>query len=108
MLGTVCHFGLQDHTIPLYHDRLQKALERVGNLLDKNGSFFFTVWSEKACKYRLLLSIYSDDEVDRVVRWTPTQEALTARLEKAKLRCEEMYTIEERLDLYHCRRIDAK
>lgn len=103
MLGTVSHFGRNRRTSPPYEDALQLAMERFKALLAEDGALFFTVWSEEACANRRMLSIYSPQEVERVIQWTPARAELQARLETAGLTFNRRFHLEDRLDLYHCR-----
>ncbi len=104
MLGTLLHFGRNRQEALPYHDALQRAIERFAALLSEDGSLFFSVWSDAACRDLDLLSIYSQDDMERLAEWNPSRRELQERLRLGGLRFGQPYSLAGRLDLYHCRR----
>jgi SAM-dependent methyltransferase len=104
MLGTVLHFERQETRGPPYHDDFQRALEKFARLLTEDGVFFFSVWTEEACRTLRLLSIYSNEDKCRLARAAISQDELRQRLECAGLRTPAPILLQERLLLYRCER----
>jgi SAM-dependent methyltransferase len=101
MLGTVIHFRRLG-AVPPYDDPFQRALEKFGELLRKDGMLFLSLWTEAACRDLKMLSIYSKDEKRRLAEWTPSAAELQERLTAAGLSFEPPYQLERRMELYRC------
>jgi SAM-dependent methyltransferase len=101
MLGTAIHFR-RDREVPPYDDPFQRALERFGALLEDDGLLFLSVWTEEACRDLDLLSIYTEEDKQRLAEWTPTAAELRSRLTAAGLSFDLPYHLESRIDLYCC------
>jgi SAM-dependent methyltransferase len=101
MLGTLSHFGWNRQSADL-NDVLQSVLERMTNLLAKDGLLILSTWSEYACINRQMLDIYLPRDRDRLANWTPTRLRLMRRLDAAGLVVLEEAQPEPRLDLYVC------
>lgn len=104
MLGTLLHFGRDGTAGPPWRDSLQAALEKLSRVLTRDGLLFFSVWTEEACAAQRLLSIYSVDDMRRLADWTPSRTELQERLRAAGLEFFPPLTLEDRMDLYLCRR----
>ncbi|MDP9070861.1 MAG: nucleotide-binding protein [Actinomycetota bacterium] len=102
MLGTLSHFGWDRK--PSYEDSLQRALDRMAELLSEDGLLFLGTWSDYACKNRSMLGIYRQTDRERLAAWTPTLTELDERLEKAGLEVVDRVSPRLPLDLTWCRR----
>jgi|SRR5579872_227822 len=102
MLGTLLHFTRDANAAPPYKDSLQAALERFIGLLCHDGLLFFSVWSERASQGGGLLSIYSEEDKQRLAKWIPSQKELQDRLRAAGLEFGPPVELEDRMDLYCC------
>lgn len=100
MLGTLSHFGYRREPEP-FEDVLQGVLERLHGLLASDGLLVIGSWSEFALAERQLLGIYSDDDLARLVRWTPDREELRTRLGRLGFH-HEVVQQKQRLDLWKC------
>lgn len=105
MLGTLSHFGYLGARKPPFDDVLQRVLKRLRDLLTDDGLLVLGSWSELAIARRELLGIYSDDDLSRLVRWTPSREELQARLELLDIDYEVVH--KGRLDIWQCTRADT-
>lgn len=105
MMGTICHFQRNNDVTAtsLPCDPFQVALEKFFNLLRPGGIFFFSIWTEDACREQRLLGIYGEQEMERLAgkAFMPREE-ITQRLNHAKLCLASSIPIQGRLDLYCC------
>jgi SAM-dependent methyltransferase len=104
MLGTILHFERQETHGPHYDDDFQRALTKFARLLTDDGVFFFSVWTEEACRSLQLLSIYSEEDKRRLARAAIPPHELQQRLACAGLRMPAPILLQERLLLYRCER----
>jgi SAM-dependent methyltransferase len=102
MLGTLLHFTRDASAAPPYKDPLQAALERFVGLLSQGGLLFFSVWSDQASEGGGLLSIYSEEDKQRLAKWIPSESELQDRLRAAGLEFGPPVKLEDRMDLYCC------
>jgi SAM-dependent methyltransferase len=104
MLGTMCHFERRAGEGPPYDDPFQRALEKLARLLTNDGTLFFSVWTEAACRDLRLLSIYSEEDKRRLARAALPRQEMRRRLESAGLREAAPVRLQDRLELYRCER----
>lgn len=102
MLGTLLHFAAEHNGGPPYTDPLQRALERFAALLSGDGVLFLSVWSKNVSDGLGVLSIYSEEDKQRLVAWTSTRDELQSRLRAAGLEFGPPLELEDRMDLYCC------
>lgn len=95
MLGTISHFCAES-------DNLQKSIVRIRDLLADEGLLFIGSWSDFAVGNKQLLSIYSADDCQRLVRWTPSESAIGAELRRAGFNTVAKEPIESRIKLFTC------
>ncbi|MET0752868.1 MAG: class I SAM-dependent methyltransferase, partial [Pyrinomonadaceae bacterium] len=103
MMGTISHLGYD-----ISEDYIQKALDRMSNLLSENGLLIISNWSDIALeKYKRyetpFLSIYNDHDNERLYDWTPNAVKLEEKLKKSDL---EIVNVKQtrggNLDIYFC------
>lgn len=104
MQGRLSHFGWDRRVGHPLEDSLQRALDRMAKLLDRQGILILGTWSRWACDNRKMLSIYSELDRRRLADWTPTKEELLMRLEQAGLEPVGQYQPDHRLDFTVCER----
>ncbi len=104
MLGTICHFEWQSGGGP-YEDALQRALEKFAHLLVKDGLFFFSVWTDGACRDLRFLSIYTEEDKRRLARAPIPRNELRRRLEAVGFRVSIPIPLQDRMELYRCERM---
>jgi len=105
MQGRLSHFGWDRKVGQPIEDSMQRALDRMARLLDRQGILVLGTWSRWACETRRMFSIYSELDRRRLADWTPTNEELLMRLERAGLRPIAQYQPDHRLDFTVCERI---
>jgi SAM-dependent methyltransferase len=104
MLGTVCHFDRHAGDGGLHDDPFQRALEKFARLLTPDGLLFFSVWTEHACRDLRLLSIYSEEDKQRLAKAVIPRDELRRRLASAGLRTLAPIPLQDRMELYRCER----
>ncbi|MEO1393988.1 MAG: TIR domain-containing protein [Cyanobacteria bacterium J06634_5] len=104
MLGTLSHFGWDRNSG--YKDSLQLALERMAQLLTKDGSLVIGTWSALACDQLHMLDIYKTEDLQRLSKWTPDAEEIQCRLKQVGLKIEMHSRPEERMDFLVCKHAD--
>ena len=100
MMSTISHFG-QDRNDG-FDDLLQTALRRMADYLDENGVLIFSAWSQHACNSGNFLSIYQQQDRQRLAEWTPSEAELRMRLKNAGFTTVQMSRPSIRLNLWVC------
>lgn len=99
MLGTVSHFGY-DRTDENPGEMLPQALRRMRSLLTADGLLIVGTWSDDAIYNRRLLSIYSDDDRNRLAAWSPRTSDLRAEFRNARLAVVDHHPVDPRLNVW--------
>ena len=102
MLGTLSHFGL--NRMSDFDDYLQRALSRACQYLHKDGIAFFGTWSKEAKEDMRFLDIYHNRDKEKLQNWTADPHEYEERLRKAGFELILKKHVNERLDLWCCRR----
>lgn len=104
MLGTICHFERHPAADGPYDDPFQRALEKFARLLTADGVLFFSLWTEDACRDLRLLSIYSEEDKQRLAKAMIPRDELRRRLTSAGLLAAAPILLQDRMELYRCDR----
>lgn len=104
MMGTLCHLRRISERTGVFEDPWQKGLENMAERLEHNGDAFIAIWNVEDVQgpsTPSLLKIYPQRSCEILLKHSPGQEELEARLDQAGLRTVSHSLIEKRLHVYH-------